>query len=50
MKHRLELDALTVQSFTAEPPPPPLDGDALFAPSAIDFTACHTNCSCPPYW
>lgn len=47
MKRRLELDALAVQTFFPEPPPSP-EGDALFAPSAIDFTACHTNCSCPP--
>lgn len=49
MKYKLELEALAVQSFDAEPPPPG-DGDVLFAPSAIDFTACATNCSCPPWW
>ena len=48
MKHKLELDALTVESFAAAPPPG--GEDELFAPSAIDFTACATNCSCPPHW
>jgi hypothetical protein len=53
MKHKLELDALTVESFAADPfaaEPPPGGEDVLFAPSAIDFTACATNCSCPPHW
>lgn len=47
MKRSLDLDTLAVQTFSPEPPPP-VDADGLFAPSSIDFTACHTDCRCLP--
>jgi hypothetical protein len=52
MKHRLALEALTVQSFSPEPPPDPVgDGDVVYAaPSYLDFTRCQTDCDCPPHW
>lgn len=46
MKHTLDLQALHVQSFPVEAAPS-LDAARNMAPSYIDMTMCHTNCTCP---
>ncbi|HEX8393969.1 MAG TPA: hypothetical protein VF665_16620 [Longimicrobium sp.] len=50
-KLKLDVETVAVQSFPTEqidaPAPGTVRGQEAFAPSYIDFTACHTYCSCP---
>lgn len=47
MRHKLELEALSVQSFPVELPAAPV-AEMRLAPSMIDRTGCYTDCRCLP--
>lgn len=46
MTYTLDLQALQVQSFPVQAAPS-LEAARKLAPSYLDFTMCHTNCTCP---
>jgi len=52
-KLAMNLDALAVETFETVKPELEARGTVQgqgAAPSYIDFTRCHTNCSCPVTW